>query len=111
MSGPTLHATRPFDFKKRRQLFICVHNETLSVAMRISNPDCSPLRIRKIAERYHGLKSPLCSCVWILSPNGFNAFLHLSHNLAPDFTHYLSKRPEMSSQDESSPKAKTMKGN
>ena len=33
-------------FKKRSQLFICVHNVTLSVApMRISNPDCSPLRI------------------------------------------------------------------
>jgi hypothetical protein len=27
-------------------------------------------------------------------------------NLAPDFTHYLSERPEMSSQDESSRKAK-----
>jgi hypothetical protein len=34
-----------------------------------------------------------------------------SRNLAPDFTHYLSERPEMSSQDESSRKAKTMKGN
>jgi len=29
-----------------------------------------------------------------------------SRNLAPDFTHYLSERPEMSSQDESSQKAK-----
>jgi hypothetical protein len=29
-----------------------------------------------------------------------------SRNLAPDFTHYLSERPEMSSQDESSRKAK-----
>jgi hypothetical protein len=33
-----------------------------------------------------------------------------SRNLARDFTHYLSERPEMSSQDESSRKAKTMKG-
>jgi hypothetical protein len=30
-----------------------------------------------------------------------------SHHLASDFTHYLSERPEMSSQDESSRKAKT----
>jgi hypothetical protein len=31
---------------KRRQLFIRTHNETLSiVAMRVSNPDRSPLRI------------------------------------------------------------------
>ena len=28
------------------QLFIATHNETLSVAMRVSNPDCSPLRIK-----------------------------------------------------------------
>jgi hypothetical protein len=35
-----------FEFKKRRQLFIRVHNETLSVvAMRVSNEDCSPARI------------------------------------------------------------------
>jgi len=38
-------------------------------------------------------------------------FRIFSRNLAPDFTHYLSERPEMSSQDESSRKAKTMKGN
>jgi hypothetical protein len=30
-----------------------------------------------------------------------------SRNLAPDFTHYLSERPEMIPQDESSRKAKT----
>jgi hypothetical protein len=31
-------------FQKRDQLFIRVRNETLSVAaMRVSNPDCSPL--------------------------------------------------------------------
>jgi hypothetical protein len=29
-----------------------------------------------------------------------------SRNLAPDLTHYLSERPEMNSQDESSRKAK-----
>jgi hypothetical protein len=32
--------------QQRSQLFIGSHNETLSiVAMRISNPDCSPLEI------------------------------------------------------------------
>jgi hypothetical protein len=35
-----------FKFKKRRQLFIRVHKETLSVvAMRVSNPDRSPAGI------------------------------------------------------------------
>jgi hypothetical protein len=35
-----------------------------------------------------------------------------SRNLVPDFTHYLSERPEMNSQDESSRKAKpTRKSN
>jgi hypothetical protein len=32
--------------------------------------------------------------------------LNFRRNLEPDFTHYLSERSEMSSQDESSPKAK-----
>jgi hypothetical protein len=37
---------RPFQFHKRRQLFIRTHNETLSVtAMRVCNPDRSPLGI------------------------------------------------------------------
>jgi len=37
---------RRFDFQKRRQLLIGPQNETLSiVAMRISNPDCSPVGI------------------------------------------------------------------
>jgi hypothetical protein len=35
-------------FKKRRQLFIGVRNETLSVvAMRVNNPDCSPVGINR----------------------------------------------------------------
>jgi len=33
---------RRFEFHKRRQLFIGVHNETLSVAMRINGSDCAP---------------------------------------------------------------------
>ena len=37
---------RPFQFQKRRQLFIRVHNETLSVAMRVHNPDRSPFAIQ-----------------------------------------------------------------
>jgi hypothetical protein len=39
-------ANRRFKFHKRSQLFIRTHNETFSVvAMRVSNPDCSPARI------------------------------------------------------------------
>jgi hypothetical protein len=39
---------RPFQFQKRSELFIRPHNETLSVAaMRVSDPDCSPLRINR----------------------------------------------------------------
>jgi hypothetical protein len=39
-------ANRRFKFQKRRQLFIRMNNETLSVvAMCISNPDRSPARI------------------------------------------------------------------
>jgi hypothetical protein len=38
----------PFKFEKRSQLFIRANNETLSVAaMRISNPDCSPVGINR----------------------------------------------------------------
>jgi len=36
---------RRVQFHKRGQQFICAHDETLSVAMRISNPDRSPVRI------------------------------------------------------------------
>jgi hypothetical protein len=37
---------RRFDFEKRSQLFVCAHNETLSVgAMCVNNKDCSPVRI------------------------------------------------------------------
>jgi hypothetical protein len=36
---------RPFQFQKRSQLFIGTHDETLSVAMRVHNPDRSPLGI------------------------------------------------------------------
>jgi hypothetical protein len=35
-----------FEFRKRRQLFICAHNVTLSVsAMGVCNPDRSPVGI------------------------------------------------------------------
>jgi hypothetical protein len=36
---------RALQFHERNQLFICAHNEALSVAMRINNPDCSPVGI------------------------------------------------------------------
>jgi hypothetical protein len=37
---------RRFQFQKRSQLFLRTHNETLSViAMRVGNPDCSPVGI------------------------------------------------------------------
>jgi hypothetical protein len=38
-------ANRRFKFRKRSQLFIGAHDETLSIAMRVSNPDCSPFTI------------------------------------------------------------------
>ena len=36
---------RPFQFQKRSQLFIGTDNETLSVAVSVSNPDRAPFRI------------------------------------------------------------------
>jgi hypothetical protein len=40
-------ANRRFQIDKRRQCLIRGHNITLSVAaMRVNNPDCSPLRIK-----------------------------------------------------------------
>jgi hypothetical protein len=43
-----LSQNRRFKFHKRSQLFIRTHNETLSVvAMRISNPDRSPVGINR----------------------------------------------------------------
>jgi hypothetical protein len=39
-------ASRRFQFHKRRQLFIRVHNETLTVvAMCVCNPDGSPVAV------------------------------------------------------------------
>jgi hypothetical protein len=41
-------ANRRFQFRKRRQLFIRMHNETLSVvAMCVCNPDRSPVGINR----------------------------------------------------------------
>jgi len=37
---------RRLQFDKRCQLFIGTHNETLSVAVRVNNPDCSPFKIQ-----------------------------------------------------------------
>ena len=42
-------AHRRFKFQKRRQLFICMHNETLSVvAVCVCNPDRSSFKYRKL---------------------------------------------------------------
>jgi hypothetical protein len=38
-------ANRRFKFQKRRQLVVSMHNETLSVAMCVNDPDCSPVGI------------------------------------------------------------------
>src|SRR5262245_18085989 len=46
----------PFAVPKGTQLFIGAHDETLSVAVRVSNPDCSPFTI-------HGYVAP--------APSGF----------------------------------------
>jgi hypothetical protein len=35
-------SNRRIEFHKRSQLFIRLHNETLSIAMRVNNPDRSP---------------------------------------------------------------------
>jgi len=41
-----LSQNRQFQFQKRGQLFVRVHNEALSVAaMCVNNPDCSSARI------------------------------------------------------------------
>jgi hypothetical protein len=41
-------ANRQFQFHKSGQLFIRRHNEPLSiVAMRVSNPDCSPVGFKR----------------------------------------------------------------
>src|SRR5262249_40500103 len=46
-STSAVAGNRPFKFQKRRQLFICSHNETLSVvAVCIDNPCCSPFAIQ-----------------------------------------------------------------
>jgi hypothetical protein len=46
-SGGSALLNRRLEFHKRHQLFICTHNETLSVvAMRVSNPDRSPVGIK-----------------------------------------------------------------
>lgn len=41
--GHNLTVTTNRQFQKRRQLFIRTHTEPVSVAMRVSDPDCSPV--------------------------------------------------------------------
>jgi len=41
-----MDTNRPFQFQKRSQVYIGLHNKALSVlAVRVSNPDCSPVRV------------------------------------------------------------------
>jgi hypothetical protein len=40
---------RPLQFRKRSQLFVGAHNETLSVSMCINNPDRSPVGIHDVS--------------------------------------------------------------
>jgi hypothetical protein len=47
-SGRSAGSNRQFKFRKRSQLFIRTHNETLSVvAVRVCNPDRSPAGINR----------------------------------------------------------------
>ena len=46
-------ANRGFKFYKRSQLFIGAHNEPLSVAMRVNNPDRSPVGITREVWKRH----------------------------------------------------------
>jgi hypothetical protein len=43
--GALQGSNRSFKFHKRVRLFLRVHKETLSVAVSVSNPDCSPFEI------------------------------------------------------------------
>jgi hypothetical protein len=45
--NPASSANRRFKSQKSSQDFIRVHNETLSLAVRVSNPDRSPARIHR----------------------------------------------------------------
>jgi len=57
---------RPFQFQKRSQLFIRTHNETLCVvAMRVCNPDRSPLE--SIAETQRQLQPALLRLSAVIS--------------------------------------------
>jgi hypothetical protein len=76
---------RDFKFHKRRQLFICTHNEALTVAaMCVSNDDRSPVRI-------HG-------CVFVSLPSskreGHNALASTNHenNHTRNRTHVFYRR-------------------
>jgi hypothetical protein len=47
-AGQDISATsnRGFEFEKRGQLFLRMHNETLTVAVRVNNPDFPPFAIK-----------------------------------------------------------------
>jgi hypothetical protein len=44
---------RPFQFHKGSQLFIGTHDEPLSLAVGVNDPDRSPFKIQHLAIRHH----------------------------------------------------------
>jgi hypothetical protein len=38
--------TRPFQFRKRSQLFLGTHDKTLSFAVRVNDPNCAPIIVQ-----------------------------------------------------------------
>jgi hypothetical protein len=67
------------------------------------------IEIRQYRNRWKCFEAPGVEPIFLEKNQAIRKFPNFPRNLAPEFTHYLSERPEMSSQDESSPKAKTRK--
>jgi hypothetical protein len=62
-------ANRKFQFQKRRQLFLGLHDVTLSIAaMRVSNPDRSPVGINRCDA------APTPTCFTEITSDDFSAF-------------------------------------
>ncbi len=47
VSASSISSSRRFEFPKRSQPFIGMHNETLTLAMRVDDEDCSTARIQR----------------------------------------------------------------
>ena len=70
-------SNRPCEFQKRNQLFICAHNETRSIVMRVNDPYRSPVGI-------HGM-SLTPSIIETRSPPG------LTRSYPRRFTFYVAR--------------------